>query len=207
MSNFHDKNQILIPQHATHHQTKPDMKETRITTRRLLGCKSLLIKISPPHIFRFLILLTGMAISLESLSQEVVVPAGGDASGPGGSVSFSVGQVIFNTHQSTGGSEWQGVQQPYEISVISGVENLEGIHLQVTAFPNPVSHILTLKIDNIPLQEISYQLFDNQGRAIRQSAVTDRETKIPVEQLAPGTYLLRVFQDNQAICVFKIIKR
>jgi hypothetical protein len=43
--------------------------------------------------------------------------AGGEATGSGGSVSYSVGQVVYTTNTGINGSVAQGVQQPYEFQM------------------------------------------------------------------------------------------
>ena len=45
-------------------------------------------------------------------AQESVNATGGDASGSGGSVSYSVGQITYQTHTGINGSVAEGVQQP-----------------------------------------------------------------------------------------------
>jgi hypothetical protein len=69
----------------------------------------------------FLILLSTLTFSLSTIHAQEAIPAGGgNASGSGGSASYSVGQVVYTTNTGTNGSAAQGVQQPYEISVVSG---------------------------------------------------------------------------------------
>ena len=55
-------------------------------------------------------------------AQQTTISSGGDAAGIGGKVTYSVGQVAWNILTGTNGSVIQGVQQPYEISVISGID-------------------------------------------------------------------------------------
>ena len=83
---------------------------------------------------------------------------GGNASGSGGSVSYSVGQVVYTTNIGTNGSVAQGVQQPYEISVVTAIEQTKTINLLVTAYPNPATDYLTLNISNsnFPVCRINY---------------------------------------------------
>jgi hypothetical protein len=76
-----------------------------------------------------LILLT-FTFSLSTVSaQESINATDGDVSGSGGSVSYSVGQVVYTTHTGTSGSVAEGVQQPYEISVVTGLEEAQSINL------------------------------------------------------------------------------
>lgn len=80
------------------------------------------------------VLLLGLGLT-GLLAQEKIIATGGDASGSGGSVSYSVGQVTYQTHIGTNGSVSEGVQQPYEISIITGIDEAEGINLTVLAYP------------------------------------------------------------------------
>jgi hypothetical protein len=52
----------------------------------------------------------------------------------------------------------------------------------------------------------SYQLFDLQGRLMRQNAIYQNETQINLSYLSSSTYLLLVYSDNQMTKSFKIIK-
>ncbi len=66
-----------------------------------------------------LVLLSFIASLSFSLAQEVIPASGGNATGSGGSVSYSAGQVFYLTHEGTTGSVNEGAQQPYEISAIT----------------------------------------------------------------------------------------
>ncbi|NJK86375.1 MAG: T9SS C-terminal target domain-containing protein, partial [Bacteroidales bacterium] len=65
-------------------------------------------------------------------AQESINAAGGNASGAGGSVSWSSGQVTYQTNSGTTGSIAEGVQQPYEISVVTALDIAKGINLAVS---------------------------------------------------------------------------
>ena len=49
-------------------------------------------------------------------AQESPTATVGEATGTGGTASYSVGQVVYTTTTGTNGSVAQGVQQPFEIS-------------------------------------------------------------------------------------------
>ena len=74
-------------------------------------------------------------------AQEGILPAGGNASGNIGSASYSIGQVFYITSSGTNGSVAQGVQQPYEISVITGMDEFKDMKLECYAFPNPATNM------------------------------------------------------------------
>ena len=54
-------------------------------------------------------------------AQQSPTATGGEATGTGGTASYSVGQVVYTTNTGTNGSMAQGVQQPYEISTTVGI--------------------------------------------------------------------------------------
>lgn len=62
------------------------------------------------------LLLLGFGITTAQ-AQQATTATGGNASGSGGPVAYSVGQVVYTTNTSSNGSVAQGVQQPYEISI------------------------------------------------------------------------------------------
>jgi len=82
-----------------------------------------------------------------SFTQEVIPVTDGNATGSQGSVSYSIGHVFYSIHAADVGSVAEGVQQPYEISVVTGIQEAAGINLIVSAFPNPVTDYLILRVD------------------------------------------------------------
>ena len=138
-------------------------------------------------------------------AQESVNTTGGKALGSGGSASYSVGQIIYTTNNSgTNGSVAQGVQQPFEISVVAGLEEAKGIEL--SAYPNPVTSNLILTVENFELPTLSFQLYDMNGKLIEIKKIEDKQTSIGMVNLVCGNYLLKVIVENKAVKVFKIIK-
>ena len=138
-------------------------------------------------------------------AQELPVSAGGEAFGEGGNASYSVGEVVYNLHEGSTGSELQGVQQPYEISVISDVKS-ENILFEIKAYPNPANEFLILKM-NIELHAgVSYNLIDLNGVIIDDGPVNSNEIKISVDKLIPSTYLLKIYTKKKEYKTFKIIK-
>lgn len=141
-------------------------------------------------------------------AQQTVVTSGGNATGPGGSSSFSIGQVVYAASTGSGGSENQGVQQPLEILTM-GTDNYPEIKLQMVVYPNPATSFVNLKIDastELSLESMSYQLADMNGKRIYNQIITNSETAINLENLTPAIYFLTVTNKNKPIKTFKIIK-
>jgi hypothetical protein len=145
-----------------------------------------------------------LLLGLEGLqAQESLTASGGDATGAGGSSSYSVGQVVYTTNTGSNGSVAQGVQQPYEISVTTGV-NETTINLELSVYPNPTTDYLTLKVEKT--EGLSYQLYDLQGKVIASKTVNGTSTNISLEEQPTATYFLNVVNNTQVVKTFKIIK-
>jgi len=140
-------------------------------------------------------------------AQQAIPASGGEAEGSGGSVSYSIGQLFWHTHEGNNGSVAEGVQQPYEISVVTAIDEAEEIHLKVMAYPNPTADFLTLEVKNFEPSTFQYQLYDINGKLLQSEKITGLHTKIDASFLVPGIYFLKVTQENKDFKTFKIIKK
>jgi len=147
-------------------------------------------------------------LGLSKLQAQETIPAtGGEASGSGGSASYTVGQVFYTKQTGTNGnSVAQGVQQPFEISVVTGLEEAKGISLSISAYPNPTTDYLTLKIKDFELSILHFQLYDMTGKLLQSEKITGNQTSIVMSNLVPATYFVKVIQGNKEVKTFKIIK-
>ena len=152
------------------------------------------------------ILLLGLGLTSVQ-AQEAILATGGEASGDGGSVSYSVGQVVYSTNRGANGSVAQGVQQPYEISVVAGIEQATGIMLELSAYPNPASDFITVKAENYDTDNLSYHFYDINGKLLESKKADGNETQIEMKNLVPAIYFLKVIENNEEIGTFKIIKK
>ena len=141
-----------------------------------------------------------------ALSQEVIPASGGNAPGSGGSVSYSVGQLFFTIGIGSNGSVILGVQQPYEISVISGIEEGVGITLNCSAYPNPTADFLILKIEGDVMNQCIASLYDVNGRLLESRIVEGRETTFDMSRYFQAVYFLKVVVGSRTLKTFKIVK-
>lgn len=151
------------------------------------------------------ILLLGLGLS-GLQAQTSINATGGNTSGSGGSVSYSVGQVTYTTNTGTTGSVAQGAQQPYEISVVTGIKEARDIKLSVMVYPNPTTDYLTLEVKEFDISNLYFQLFDKNGKLIQSEKITGNQTSIMMSNLAPANYFVKVVKENKEVKTFKIIK-
>ena len=148
-----------------------------------------------------------LGLGLTGLQAQTSVNAtGGNASGSGGSASYSVGQLAYTTNTGTNGSVSEGVQQPFEISVVTGIEEAKGINLSVSAYPNPTTDYLTLEVKDVELLNLHFQMYDMNGKLLQNEKITGNQTSIVMSNLLPATYFVKVIQGNKEVKTFKIIK-
>jgi type IX secretion system substrate protein len=146
------------------------------------------------------------SFSFSVTAQQSVNVSGNNATGPGGSVSYSVGQLTYTVNSGSNGSLAQGVQQPYEISTL-GMDDLPEISLNFSAYPNPTTDILTLAVENYSTDNLKYNLFDITGKTIASNKLSGSQTQINMTGYESAIYFLKITADNKEIKTFKIIKK
>ena len=130
--------------------------------------------------------------------------AGGDASGAGGSVAYSIGQPFYITYTGANGSVAQGVQQTYQIFSL-GINQSE-LNISLAVFPNPTYDNLTIDVKEFNNENLSYELFDIQSKLLASGLITSKQTQINLINLPPSAYFMQISQKNKKIQSFKIIK-
>ncbi|WP_430408491.1 T9SS type A sorting domain-containing protein [Kordia sp.] len=139
-------------------------------------------------------------------AQQSVNAGGGNATGATGNTSFSVGQLFYKTNSGATGSTAQGVQQSFEISTTLGIEVI-AIQLEAIAFPNPTTDFINLRLKNMDVAGLSYQISDISGRLLISKKLTGDTTKIPMKQLPVATYFISIVEKSKKVKTFKIIKK
>ena len=155
---------------------------------------------------RFIFLLILILYVSSALAQEAITAAGGDGTGSGGSAAYTVGQILYSSSSGASGEVFQGVQLPYEISVISGLDQFEDLDLIISTYPNPVTDLLILKVESLDWNDLDFRMYNSEGKMVSTDKLLNSETNIDMSQLAPGTYFLQVIMERNAVKTFKIIK-
>jgi hypothetical protein len=138
-------------------------------------------------------------------AQESVNSIGGVDAGTGGTVSFSVGQMVYTTDSKEAGAVVQGIQRPYKITTTDIKKVNDDISFK--AYPNPSSDDLFLEMNEYRNEKLNYQLFDMQGKLLMTNPIEIPKTQINMRILAVGAYVIHIYNtNNQAIQTIQIIK-
>ena len=88
-------------------------------------------------------------------AQELSVSSSGEGVGSGGGVSYSVGQTFYIVNTGSTGSESQGMQQPYEISVVFSLNEVSNSsdETSVSGLYVPASPTLLWAASSLPYAE------------------------------------------------------
>ena len=155
-------------------------------------------------IFMTVLLVETGLITLQA--QEAVSAAGCDYSGGGGALCFTLGQVACSTHIGTTGSAVQGVQHPYDISLVNTTDIANSSMLSVLAFPNPAADLLILQVEKPEVTELAFRLYDASGILLESRKIESCETFIEMGGLSPAVYYLDVYNKFQIVKALRIIK-
>lgn len=147
------------------------------------------------------LLLLLLLVTINIIAQDVVSTQGDSYSTAIGNIDFTIGEVIINTVTDGINAVSQGFHQTYWNFV--EVKNHSPIY-EATIFPNPTSDILT--IITSMFENVTYALYDVQGKLIFQGKLSSIQTSLQVSQLAIGSYSLKLSNKTQNLKIFKLIK-
>jgi hypothetical protein len=136
-------------------------------------------------------LLFSVFTTISLSAQEVVSSQGETYSNANGSIDFTVGEVIINTGSNGTNDLTQGFHQTNWNFL--GVEDFAPDY-QATIFPNPTQDVLNIKTS--VFENVTYSLYDAQGKLVMQNILSAEQTPIQVSQLAPGAYSLELIFEN-----------
>jgi len=138
------------------------------------------------------------------IAQQTTTAAGGNGSGPGGSISYSVGEIGYTATSGAMISLTAGVQQPYAVQSV-GLTKPEHQYL-LEVYPNPTSADLTLSIPDYQGQPILCQVMDALGHVVTSKTVEGPLTRLATGQLPASIYYVQVLQNERTVQSFRIIK-
>jgi hypothetical protein len=138
-----------------------------------------------------------------AIAQESINTSGTSSTSSSGSISYSIGQVVYTSASGTTGSINQGVQQPFEFEIITGVEHTE---IEMAVFPNPAVEQLQLNISSTNIENYSIQLFDARGKLVMSNSKIQPINTIPVVDFMSGIYFLSVYEYSTLVKSYRIVR-
>jgi hypothetical protein len=139
------------------------------------------------------------------LQAQEIITAGGDYfSNINGSVSITMGETVIETFSGEANMLTNGFQQSKLIALF--MEEPVKFGLTVTASPNPVKELISIKVDHETDEHFSFKLYDHSGKLFLKDNFESPGTDIRFNQYSAGFYMLNIFNDKHQIFRLKIIK-
>ena len=156
--------------------------------------------------------LKGISQNIQTVTNDTMETfnaSGDDASSDSGSVTYSIGQVFYTYIGESIYNFAQGIQQGELNQNLAVTENSIEPKAEIFIFPNPTTDFVIVNMEGYEFEDgsRSYQLYDFQGRLIKQNIINQNETKIDLYDLSSSLYLLQVYANNKILNTFKIIKK
>lgn len=141
-------------------------------------------------------------VSIAVTAQEVVATQGESYSNASANIDFTIGEVIIDTGTDGTNDLTQGFHQTNWNFL--GVEDFAPDY-EASIFPNPTSDVLNIRTSSF--ENVTYTLYDAQGKLVMQNILSAEQTPIQVSQLDPGSYSLTLNNETQNLKTFKLIKQ
>ncbi len=141
----------------------------------------------------------------QNIKPDVISTAGSFYANNSYSVSWTIGECIPETFFNGTNKLTQGFQQGiYEINTV--VDYTED-RLKIRMFPNPATDFVNLEMQTQNKTGYSYQLFDANGKCLKNEKIVSAKSQIDLIGFAYASYIINVYGSNQKILKsFKIIK-
>jgi hypothetical protein len=142
-------------------------------------------------------------VGFQLMAQSSTVCSGGEGSGPGGTVSFSVGQLVVESTIDSEGSISPGVQQSYESSSVYVNEPL--FDNTLVLYPNPTTQFIQLDFGKIFTGQV--MVFDAAGNVIFNQNVNTMKSRIDASGWSSGLYMVHVVKGNESAAIHSVLKQ
>ena len=141
---------------------------------------------------RHTLVLFSLFVAISVSAQEVVATQGDSYSNASANIDFTIGEVIIDTGTDGNNDLTQGFHQTNWNFL--GVEDFAPDY-EASIFPNPTSDVLNIRTSSF--ENVTYTLYDAQGKLVMQNILSAEQTPIQVSELAPGAYSLElIFEEG-----------
>jgi hypothetical protein len=137
------------------------------------------------------------------LAQERPVASGGEASGTGGTVSYTIGLPDYLTYSANNGTLSQGLQQAYELLSLNVAEWNKDF--KVAIYPNPVIDYLVIEIPETD-PELSYHIISSEGKVVKNGRLSDIKTTVDLNAFVSEGYFIEIRKNNLPVRQYQFIK-
>lgn len=143
----------------------------------------------------------------QSYSTQVIASSGDEFKSSDILLTWTIGETITETITNNNFTLTQGFNQTKII--ITSIDHLPDLKFSISAYPNPTSEFVYLKIEseNENIKNLQYQVINSKGSTILRKLISSNLVEIDFHNFSNGIYLLVVFDNRTILKTFKILKQ
>jgi len=144
----------------------------------------------------------------QGIEQNVLATSGGIATGTGGSVEWTLGELVIGAFESDNNQVTQGFHQTYLLkNLLADLGDTPLTKTKVAIFPNPTADIINITIAETTSKRKKIELIDMSGRRILSRLEFGNHIEIDLNTTPQGIYYLRI-SDASGLPIgrFKVVK-
>lgn len=137
-------------------------------------------------------------------AQEAISTSGTHTENSTAIISWTIGQTFTET---IGNSNYELTQGIHQVTfTITAIDEVQNEQINITAYPNPTTHYVEIEVDCEDYNDLSYQLFDFNGKLLEQKQINNSITTIETTKLPSATYFIKINKEKTYLKTFQIIK-
>ena len=138
-------------------------------------------------------------------AQQAVTTSGNHTENSTAILSWTIGQAFTKTFGNSNHELTQGIHQ-VTLSV-TALDEIQSEQIEISAFPNPTTHYVEIEVDCEDFNDLSYQLYDFNGKLLEQKQISNSITTIETTKLPTSTYFIKIYRSQTYLRTFQIIKK
>lgn len=151
------------------------------------------LAIAAPLVKKCIMTTAFVMLTVFLFSQEVVSSGGASYSGNTANLEFTIGEIS---------SEMSGIHSTSIVIVLSTIDEF----VELSIYPNPTKNFV--KINSPKVEWFDYQLFNQEGKLVRDNRLHTRLESIDLASISEGMYLLKLTNPTtKKTNTYRIIKK
>lgn len=145
-----------------------------------------------------------LLFALAAKSQEIISSSGIIFSNDNRQISWTLGEPVIETTSGGNTRLTQGFHQTN--LVITAINEVPEIGVNVSAYPNPTSNYINVEVKNRQGKKLDCILYNVDGKELFVHQLESDISRIPMQHYIPATYFLKISANNTLVKTFKIVK-